>query len=390
MNGQELFLKLCFLIGFCWLSVVDKGKLEKAHCTKVQEFSLMMAITHAAIATAGTSLILGTANPLTLGLAILGSQLPDIDTTTSAIGQICYPISNWIENRFPHRTVTHCLIATAVLTIASVAVGWKLGYLMQAIALPLGHLLACFSDTFTKQGVQLFYPYPAWAVSVSNPRRRLKTGGAGELWVLALAIALLITGVYLATGGGITQQVSQTLGLKDGQVDLYNEKAANHQMVAAIQGVWASDRRKADGKYTIIAAEGSEFVITDGKGLYRTNEQIIPARLVVEAGKPATTVTRSLVFEDQTPTATLQALKVAYPGAAIYLSGELVCDAVDLLKVVPAPDKLATLTKTEGGTIKLSYLLIEQAITLLRDQYATGTLVAKIIRPAPVGASKLQ
>jgi inner membrane protein len=60
-----------------------------------------------------------------------------------------------------------------------------------AIALPLGHLLSCFSDTFTKQGVQLFYPYPAWAISVSNPRRRLKTGGAGELWVLGGAIALV-------------------------------------------------------------------------------------------------------------------------------------------------------------------------------------------------------
>jgi inner membrane protein len=33
----------------------------------------MMAITHACIAAAGTSLILGTANLLTLGLAILGS-----------------------------------------------------------------------------------------------------------------------------------------------------------------------------------------------------------------------------------------------------------------------------------------------------------------------------
>ena len=40
----------------------------------------MMAITHASIAAAGTSLILGTANPLALGLAILGSQLPDLDT----------------------------------------------------------------------------------------------------------------------------------------------------------------------------------------------------------------------------------------------------------------------------------------------------------------------
>ncbi|HEY9767002.1 MAG TPA: hypothetical protein V6C71_00665 [Coleofasciculaceae cyanobacterium] len=62
-----------------------------------------------------------------------------------------------------------------------------LGDIKTAIALRLGHLLSCFSDTFTKQGVQLFYPCPAWAISVSNPRRRLKTGGAGELWVLGIA-----------------------------------------------------------------------------------------------------------------------------------------------------------------------------------------------------------
>ena len=45
-----------------------------------------MALTHTAITAAGTSLILGTANPPTLGLAILGFQLLDMDTTTSAVG----------------------------------------------------------------------------------------------------------------------------------------------------------------------------------------------------------------------------------------------------------------------------------------------------------------
>ncbi len=61
------------------------------------------------------SLILGTASPLPLGLAIIGSQLPDLDTTTSTIGKICFPISSWIEDRFPHRSVTHCLLATAAI-----------------------------------------------------------------------------------------------------------------------------------------------------------------------------------------------------------------------------------------------------------------------------------
>ena len=159
-----------------------------------------MAVTHCAIAAAGTSLILGTGQPLPLGLAILGSQIPDIDTTTSTIGKIFYPISSWIEDRFPHRSITHSLLATAAITAVSLGVNYFFLHgsikaaigsasARSAIALPLGHLLACFSDTFTKQGVQLFYPEPVWAISVSNPRRRLKTGGAGELWVLGIAIA---------------------------------------------------------------------------------------------------------------------------------------------------------------------------------------------------------
>ncbi len=63
-----------------------------------------MSITHALIAPAGVSLILSTADPLVLGLAVLGSQLPDLDTSTSLIGQIFFPLSHWIEDRFPRRS----------------------------------------------------------------------------------------------------------------------------------------------------------------------------------------------------------------------------------------------------------------------------------------------
>jgi inner membrane protein len=205
----------------------------------------MMSVTHCTIAAAGTSLILGTANPLPLGLAIIGSQLPDLDTTTSTIGKIFFPVSSWIEDRFPHRSVTHSLLATAAIALVTLSVHhfFLLLDIKSAIALPLGHLLACFSDTFTKQGVQLFYPSPAWAISVSNPRRRLKTGGAGELWVLGIAIALLMLGIHLANGGGISQKVSQNLGLKDGVVELYNQNASTHQVYARITGYWASGKR---------------------------------------------------------------------------------------------------------------------------------------------------
>ena len=147
----------------------------------------MMAITHAAIAAAGVSLVFGTAAPLPLSMAVQGTQLPDLDTSTSIIGQVFYPVSSWIEDRFPHRSITHSLVATGAISAVALPIGFYFGHWQAAAAVPLGHLLSCFADCFTRQGVQLFWPDSAWAISVSNPKRRLRTGGPGEYWVLAVA-----------------------------------------------------------------------------------------------------------------------------------------------------------------------------------------------------------
>jgi inner membrane protein len=341
----------------------------------------MMAITHAAIATAATSLILGTADPLPLGLAILGSQLPDLDTTESTIGKIFFPLSSWIEDRFPHRSITHSLLATSFIAAIALPVGYLLLLDIKiAAALPLGHLLSCFSDTFTKQGVQLFYPVPAWAVSVSNPRRRLKTGGAGELWVLGGALALLVFGIYLANGGGISQQVSQNLGLRDGIVRVYNQNASTHKVYASITGVWASDRTNADGKYLILGTEGSEFVVSDGKGVYKTGEQIITSKVTTSVGEAATTEIRNISFNDEEAVAPLLELQQAYPNADIYLNGQLTIDFPEDVKIPIEPNQMVT-ASVVGSSVKFSYCELEKAIAYLNAQYAVGTLQIKVMQP---------
>ncbi|MEM1281485.1 MAG: metal-dependent hydrolase, partial [Cyanobacteria bacterium P01_H01_bin.152] len=233
----------------------------------------MMAITHAAIAAAGVSLLFGTADPLPLGLAVLGSQLPDLDTTTSLIGQVCFPLSSWIEDRFPHRSITHSLVATVAIACIALPIGLYFGNWKAAAAVPLGHVLACFSDCFTRQGVQLFWPDPAWAISVSNPNRRLRTGGPGEYWVLAAAVGLLLLGIHVAGGGGVSVAVGQSIGLRDSAIATYNanpEKA----VYADIKGVWADDRSRADGEYLILKSDGNEFIVTDGSDLYHTGESM--------------------------------------------------------------------------------------------------------------------
>jgi inner membrane protein len=333
----------------------------------------MMAITHAAIAAAGTSLIVGSANPLILALSITGSQLPDLDTSTSTIGQVLFPISSWIEDRFPHRSITHSFLATAFLAAVSFGIcyyfsqPWKI-----ALALPLGHLLSSFSDCFTKQGVQLFWPEKAWCISVSNPRRRLTTGGTGEYWVLTVAIALLIVSIQIAGSGGIQGQVTQSLGLRDGAIATYNQNAASQEIWADVVGVFASDRTTANGRYFVVDAVGNEFVLMDSTGnIYKTGTDILAEKVTTTTGKPQTTQLLTLTFNDEHPTQQLNQIPL---GKLSFVSGQL---TVDFPEDIPVEQ--SNVYQLSGSTIKFNYCSLEKVKELIREQYVIGTLNIKVI-----------
>jgi len=336
----------------------------------------MMALTHAVISCAGISLILTTNDPLHLALAIAGSQLPDLDTSISTIGQIFFPISNWIENRFPHRSVTHSLIATTVLAILSAPLyfyfDWKIW-----LCLPLAHLISCFSDVFTKQGVQLFWPHPAWCISVSNPNRRLQTGGTGEYWVLAIAAAVLAIALNLSSSGGPTAFVGNTLGLRVNAVDKYQQNSASNHVWAEISGTFATDSTRADGKYFLVAADGNEFIVSSQKGqIYKTGENIISDRLTVEVGKPASSSVQSLEFDEE------EFSIVPIPNAAVFISGEVLVDDPELVKI-GTDSKQFTVAKLTGDSLTFTYCPLEKAIALLKDQIISGSIEAKIFSPKP-------
>jgi inner membrane protein len=185
---------------------------------------------------------------------------------------------------------------------------------------PIGHVLACFSDCFTRQGVQLFWPDPAWAISVSNPHRRLRTGGTGEYWVLAVAALLLIVGIQVAGGGGVSVAVGQSIGLRDTAIATYNANSET-AVYADIKGVWADDRSRADGEYLILKNDGSEFIVTDGSSLYHTGKSMVVESLKARAGEPLATRTETLNFADENPTERLQQIAIANAGKRVYLTG---------------------------------------------------------------------
>jgi inner membrane protein len=102
-------------------------------------------------------------------------------------------------------------------------------------------------------------------------------------------------------------------------------------------------------------------VVTDGKGVYKTEQQILPSKLTTEVGEAAATQVRTLTFNDESAIAPLQQLQAAYPNAAIYLSGSLTVDFPEEVKLPILPDQYQTVSLS-GAAVNLEYCGVEEAI----------------------------
>ena len=343
-----------------------------------------MALTHAALAAAGSTIILGSIDPLTIAGAILGSQLPDLDTSTSSLGQILFPVSRWIEKRYAHRTVTHSFLATIAIALILVPIGLYSGFLLPLIAVPIGHLIACFSDCFTKQGVQLFYPKPVWCVAGANPNRRITTGSPAEYWILCSAIAVFLFTAQAISGGGIAAQFAQSVGLSSNvAAKQFTEKSANNHLWAEVKGSFMTSRTRADGRYFVAGLDGKEFILANEKGFFRTGKQLLTESVKLEPGTSATTSTQVVVFRDDEIDSRLSQIGRDNPNSLILLSGDLRIDSPDSVQIEQKADRLPTLSLS-GSTVRLDHHPLTQAAKDLVEQYATGQLSARIITPNPL------
>jgi inner membrane protein len=63
--------------------------------------ALMMTLTHLAISGLATSLIVGTADLIIIGVGAITGLFPDVDVGKSPAGRILFPLSRFLEKRFP-------------------------------------------------------------------------------------------------------------------------------------------------------------------------------------------------------------------------------------------------------------------------------------------------
>jgi inner membrane protein len=343
----------------------------------------MMATTHIASGIALTSLFLGTANPLALLLAAIATQLPDLDTSKSTVGRLLFPISRFIEQRLPHRTITHSFLATGIITLVTYPIALFTEPLYWQ-ALVLGYFFGWFSDVFTKSGVAAFYPNSARLVIPGNPRLRLSTGSNAEWFVLFLLIAVAIFSININSTGGLIRGFNQGLGLPSGAIETVNEDASRYLLKAQIKGRNAITQEAIEKSFEVVQPlNQNDLLVEDEDGtVYRVGQsqecQIIASQIRIERVAPVTTKVTNLVLDDEDLTAAMNNL----PQEKTYLSGTLtIADAEDLM--LPSHiDRFDSITLQPGSRIAYARLIAAspgEVVRLLGDYYGSGNLVVRVI-----------
>ncbi len=341
----------------------------------------MMAVTQTAFSLTFTSLALGTANPVALLIAAVASQFPDIDTSKSTIGRFFLPISRFIEQRLPHRSITHSFLATGIFTLATYPITFVAKPLYWQ-ALVLGYFFGWFADVFTKSGVAAFYPSKARLVIPGNPRLRLATGSNAEWFVLFILITFAILSIQINSAGGIVRSFNQVLGLPSGAIEAVNQDSSRYLLTAHIKGRNAITQEPIEKAYEIIQPlNQNDLLVIDELGTtYRVgnsqDSQIVASKMKIERVAPITTTVTNLFLDDED----LYEQIAALPQERTYLSGTLTIFDADGLILPTHIDRYDTITLQPGSDIAYARLIAAspgEVLRLLGDYYASGSLVVR-------------
>jgi inner membrane protein len=199
------------------------------------------------------------------GLVALGAALiPDLDSRQSYPGRVLPPLSEWLERRFGHRSLTHSLLAQA---LAGLVAWWLLppGFLLALLAGWVSHTLA---DMMTPAGVAWFWPARARCVPPGNPRYRMEVMGGGELaFLVVMAVAGLVLMPLARTGEGTTGLIRSAIGDITAARGEYDAAKGSCAFTLEIRGRDNRSDRDIAGTYPVAGPwQESGFILESAEG----------------------------------------------------------------------------------------------------------------------------
>jgi inner membrane protein len=343
----------------------------------------MLGISHLLISGTAASLLLQTADPVLIAVGAIGGLLPDVDVSTSPAGRLFPWISGYFQETMPHRSMTHSIVASAVIAIASYGTAIFIPqFIPIASALTIGYTFGWFADCFTRGGVEMFWPSPVRCVCPGNRNLRLKTGSNAEYFILCILIAIALSAFSINSKGGILTQFNRLIASTSGVQSVYNSSGSTHKIIANIKGVRAGDRSKVDGQFQIIQPNGTGFIVLEPKTnkLYKAatepDSQIVIEQITADVSTPAITTIESVFVEDQVVGEAIG--KFNRTNTNVFISGELSVEDFDT-SILPRDPYQFKFIDASPSNIKLEAAPLKTVIKFLGDEFASGSLQIRSI-----------
>jgi len=343
----------------------------------------MLGISHLLISGTASSLLLQTADPVLIAVGAIAGLLPDIDVSTSPAGKVFPWISGYFQETMPHRSMTHSIVASAVIAIASYGTAIFIPqFIPIASALTIGYTFGWFADCFTRGGVEMFWPSPVRCVCPGNRNLRLKTGSNAEYFILCILIAIALSAFSINSKGGILTQFNRLIASTSGVQGVYNSSGSTHKIVANIKGVRAGDRSKVDGQFQIIQPNGTGFIVLEPNTnkLYKAatdpDSQIVIEQITADVSTPAITTIESVFVEDQVIGEAIG--KFNRTNTNVFISGDLSVEDFDT-SILPRDPYQFKFIDASPSNIKLEAAPLKVVIKFLGDEFASGSLQVRSI-----------
>ncbi len=220
-----------------------------------------------------------------VGCAVLGSLLPDIDSPKSALGRFLPFLSEPIERRWGHRTVTHSLLALGAVSAALLPLGlWRGTWYAALLIGYASHLLA---DCATKSGIPLFHPHPLQCVFPGSERFRIHTGSVQEGVLLIVLLCLLALLLPVSQAGGVWRALRYLAATPPMAYRDYRETTT--ETVLQFKGYWRDTHQPVEGEALVLDGRIDRFLLAwKGQVLtYGEYGDILPEQARIRAtGRP--------------------------------------------------------------------------------------------------------
>ena len=206
------------------------------------------------------------------------SLLPDIDLPTSWLGRIFFFISEPIERKFGHRTITHSLLFTLGITACIYAAEKATFVYPHTTSLFLmayvSHILL---DTCTIQGAKMFYPISSRdCVFPYDPRSpysyRMKSGSKADT-ILFFFFAVLLIPLYIFASNGFERLIRITQKTPQAALRDYYELSTSHIVFADVDAVNTLTHERINGRFELVGIrDPNTLLFSSGTNVYTLGE----------------------------------------------------------------------------------------------------------------------